>query len=184
MLEPSMLHKARITIGITQKKLAVESGVSQSLIAKIEAGILDPTFSRMKKIDNAISQLSTNSEKTASQIMNKKVIFSKKNSLILSIIKIMTTHSISQIPIIDSQVVIGLVTESAILEASSRNDFKRIEAGYIMSDAPPLVNEKTPLSSIRELLRHDPIVLVLNNGKIVGVITKADILGEKIYSRF
>jgi len=28
------------------------------------------------------------------------------------------------------------------------------------------------------------IVLVLNNGKIVGVITKADILGEKIYSGF
>lgn len=181
MLEPPVLHKARIAIGITQKRLAEESGVSQSLIAKIESGILDPTFSRMKKIDNAISQLSVKSEKTASKIMNKKVICSKKNSPILDIIKMMASHSISQIPIVDGQVVIGLVTESAILEASPRNDFKRIEAGDIMLDAPPLINEKTPLSSIRELLRYDPIVLVSKNGKIGGVITKADILGEKIY---
>lgn len=180
MLEPPMLHKARITIGITQKKLAEESGVSQSLIAKIESGILDPTFARMKKIDNAISRLSIRSEKTATQIMNRKVISSREDSPILSIIKTMTRHSISQIPIVNGHIVIGLVTESAILEASTRNDFKMLDASDIMSDAPPLINEKTPLSSIRELLRHGPIVLVSKNGKIAGVITKADILGENI----
>lgn len=176
-----MLHKARTTLGITQKNLAEESGVSQSLIAKIESGILDPTFARMKKIDIAISRLSITSEKTASQIMNKKAISSRKDCTILNIIKTMAKHSISQIPIVDNFIVIGLVTESAILEASPRRDFKILTAGDIMSDAPPLVNEKTPLSSIRELLRHCPIVLVAKNGKINGVITKADILGEKIY---
>lgn len=176
-----MLHRARTTLGITQKNLAEESGVSQSLIAKIESDILDPTFARMKKIDNAISRLSITSEKTALQIMNKKVISSMKDSPILSIIKTMTKNSISQIPIVDNSLVIGLITESAILEASPRNDFKMLTAGDIMSNAPSLINEKTPLSSIRELLKHDPIVLVSKNGKITGVITKADILGEKIY---
>lgn len=176
-----MLHKARITLGITQKKLAEESGVSQSLIAKIESGILDPTFARMKKIDIAISRLSITSEKTALQIMNKKVIFLEKNSTLLETIKVMIKHSISQIPIIENNMILGLVTESAILEASPKKDFKMLTAGDIMSNAPPLINEKTPLSSIRELLRHEPIILVSRNGKITGVITKADILGERIY---
>lgn len=181
MIEPQMLHKARAKLGITQKDLAKESGVSQSLIAKIESGMLDPTFARMKMIDTAISRLSIISEKTALQIMNKKVIFLEKNSTLLEIIKLMTKHSISQVPIMDNSIVIGLVTESVILEASPRDDFKMLNVSDIMSEAPPLINGNTPLSSIRELLRHEPIVLVAKNGKISGVITKADILEEKIY---
>src|SRR3989338_5241600 len=45
--------------GLTQTQLAKLSGVSQSLIAKLEAGIIDPSYSNVKKIMKhyGISQL-------------------------------------------------------------------------------------------------------------------------------
>ena len=44
--------------GLTQTQLAKLSGVSQSLIAKLEAGIIDPSYSNVKKMKHyGISQL-------------------------------------------------------------------------------------------------------------------------------
>src|SRR3989338_753397 len=134
MLEPSMIKKIRNSIGITQKKLATESEVSQSLIAKIESGILDPTYSRMKRIDATLKRLSISSEMNASQIMTRRIFSAKKEDNILKVIKVMAKNSISQIPVIDSNIVVGLLTESAILENTTRTDFYSLEAKDIMSE--------------------------------------------------
>ena len=44
------IKKLRSSLGLTQKDLAQRADVSQSLIAKIEAGRIDPTFSKVQKI--------------------------------------------------------------------------------------------------------------------------------------
>jgi transcriptional regulator with XRE-family HTH domain len=41
------VREARARAGMTQRALAARAGVSQSLVARIEAGSVDPTFDRL-----------------------------------------------------------------------------------------------------------------------------------------
>ena len=44
------LKKIRKQLDLTQYAFAKEAGISQSMVAKIESGKLDPTYSYIKKI--------------------------------------------------------------------------------------------------------------------------------------
>ncbi|MBI2079314.1 helix-turn-helix domain-containing protein, partial [Candidatus Micrarchaeota archaeon] len=46
-IDVSKLGSLRRKLGITQKELAKLAGVSQSLIAKIEMGKIDPAYSKV-----------------------------------------------------------------------------------------------------------------------------------------
>ena len=68
------IKKIRKKIGMTQTELANRSGVSQSLIAKIESGRIDPTYTKTQKIFAALSDLEKKEEIKAGQIMAGKKI--------------------------------------------------------------------------------------------------------------
>ena len=74
MIELNEIRKIRKKIGITQTGLANRAGVSQSLIAKIESGRIDPTYTKTKKIFAALSDLEKKEEIKAEQLMNSKIV--------------------------------------------------------------------------------------------------------------
>ena len=51
----TQLRKIRKQLDMTQHKLAKELEISQSMVAKIESGKLDPTYSYVKKIEDKSS---------------------------------------------------------------------------------------------------------------------------------
>ena len=57
------LKKIRKYIGLTQREFAKIAGISQSMIAKIESGKIDPTYSYVKKIEDALSLLTKEHDK-------------------------------------------------------------------------------------------------------------------------
>ena len=75
---PQELKKIRKLNNLTQKQLAELSGVSQSLIAKIESNKIDPTFTNAQKIYTALQALSEKDEKKAVDLMNKNLIYLRK----------------------------------------------------------------------------------------------------------
>ena len=89
----------RKKLGLTQLELAKQSNVSQSLITKIEAGTLDPTYSKVQQIFEVLNSLFKTKEKKAKDIMNKKLIGIKPDTEIPNIIQEMRKHSISQMPV-------------------------------------------------------------------------------------
>ena len=169
------IKKVRKKIGLTQTELANRSGVSQSLIAKIESGRLDPTYTKVKKIENALNDLTRSHEKEARDFMNKNVISINENEKISDIIKIMNKHKISQLPVINNGHVVGLVSESSIL-SKNLNEIKKLRARDLMDNSPPLISVDTKIEVIRQLLMYYPIVLVKNKETISGLITKADLI--------
>mgnify|MGYP001593868532 CR=1 FL=1 len=170
------VKKIRKKIGMTQTELANRAGVSQSLIAKIEAGRIDPTFTKTKKIFAALSELEKKEEIQAGQLMAQKVISVAPSDSIKEAIFKMKKYEISQLPIIDNHKLMGLVSESTILDAMLNS--KATQVKEIMQDAPPIVSKNTSIQVVSSLLKHFPMVLVSEEGKLIGTITKSDLLGK------
>ena len=169
------IKKIRKKLGMTQTELANRSGVSQSLIAKIESGRIDPTYTKTKKIFAALSDLEKKEEVKAEQIMTSKLIGINPNSPLKEAIAKMRKFQISQLPVLDEHKLVGLVSESTILDALLNS--KASQVSEIMQESPPIVSKTTSIQVVSGLLKHYPIVAVAKEGKVIGLITKSDLLG-------
>jgi len=72
---------------------------------------------------------------------------------------------------ISEKTIIGKVSAGKDLSQVS----KRL-VGEVMEEAFPQVGEDAPLSLISSLLQIYSAVLILSKGKVVGIVTKADLL--------
>ncbi|HLC62623.1 MAG TPA: CBS domain-containing protein [Candidatus Nanoarchaeia archaeon] len=170
------IKKIRKKLGLTQTELANRSGVSQSLIAKIEAGRIDPTYTKTKKIFAALSDLEKKEEIKAEQLMTAKIVSVAPSDSTKDSIEKMKKFQISQLPVIDSHKLIGLVSESTILDAMLNSKGNHVRD--IMQESPPIVSKTTSIQVVSSLLKHFPMVAVAEEGKLVGIITKSDLLGK------
>lgn len=174
MIEIQNLKKMRMALGLTQHQFAKNAGVSQSLIAKIESGRVDPTYSKVKQIEEALQLLSAKKELPLEEVMTKKIVTAKLSEKATEVIKIMNSKNISQIPIVDGDNIIGLVSEASALEHAEK--LKSCTVAEIMEEVPPIVPLTTSLLVVSNLLKFSSIVLVKKKGKLAGIITKADLL--------
>ena len=177
MNELEQVKVLRKRLGWNQKELADKAEVSQSFIAKIEAGLIEPTYGKAKRILDVLHEEQGKKEPIAKEIMNRKIIFSEPEEKVANIIQKMKRHGISQVPIGDKSRIVGFISESTILENFDKNLAEK-EVREIMADVPPIVALDTPRKVILELLKVFQIVLVGNKGEIQGIVSKADILGK------
>ena len=172
------IKEQRRKCGMTQHQLARAAGVSQSLIAKIESGRVDAAYSKVTAILEALSRVQLAAEKTAKEIMHPNVRAAGTDETLHSAVQLMQKLSISQMPVMEGKQAVGSISEEKILEKYS-NDPKRISVMKVseaMGEAFPTALPSTPISAVASLLRHHSAVLVMERGKIAGIITKADLL--------
>ena len=137
----------------------------------------------------------------ARDIMTVNVISVSEDSLVHEIVGLLLKNRISAVPVIDSaRKVVGIVSEGDLLrpEAASRAGTRRpwwLEAvsvgqpvdyekahgrtaGAVMTRNVITVNETTPLNEIAELLERHHIkrVPVLSDGRLVGIVSRANLL--------
>ncbi|MEM1671777.1 MAG: CBS domain-containing protein [Archaeoglobaceae archaeon] len=174
MIEISDIKARRKRLGITQKELAELVGVSQSLIAKLESGVLDPKLSLIKRIINALNELESKNY-WAKNIMNSPVIIAESSDSVKKIAKIMIEKGISQLPVVQGEKIIGSVTERGIFKAffEGKSD---ILVRDIIEDPLPIVKPSESIFEISKLLLEHPAVLVVEGRNILGIITKHDIM--------
>ncbi len=178
--ELSEIRKIRKKLGMTQAALARAAGVSQSLVAKIEAGALDPGYTRTKRIFDALEAMTRKDELTAADVMNRKVITAKPEEKLSAVVKEMKKHAISQVPVVDGGKPVGVVTESLLLDAlQSGRELSHAAVRELMEDCPPIITPAASIRAVAQLLHYFPVVLVATKGTIQGLITKADVI-EKI----
>lgn len=178
--ELSEVRRLRRALGITQKALSKLSGVSQSAIAKIERGSLQPSYHSAKRIFEALEEHQKHGEKTAGNIMNTHIMGVRMGQKLTEAIKIMKRGEISQLLVMDSQHhITGSITEKGILadmEETGNFDPSKSRVLDVMEDAFPTIGEKTPLPTVAHILRDSLAVVVMRGSKAVGIITKSDLL--------
>ena len=173
------IKRLRKKLDLNQKELAQQAGVSQSLIAKIEAGKIEPTYSKACRILDTLKDLEDQTEAKAEDLMNTKIVFIKPTAQVKEVIKIMKQKGISQIPVMKDKVVCGLINEKIILDQIVKGEnMNTLLVEEIMDECPPIISLETKQRTILEILREHSIVLVARKGEIKGVISKSDLLGK------
>jgi predicted transcriptional regulator len=168
----SMLKKLRLEAKLTQKKLAELVGVSQAHIAKIEQGKVDPRLSTVNKL---LKVLTEGREVKCRDIMTRGVLFARPDDSVLKVSEIMVRHAISQMPVIDGRKVVGTITEEGIIRKLG-SDIANEKVKNVMDPPLPIVSEETSISAVRPLLERRQGVLVAKGKKVIGIITRSDLL--------
>ena len=174
------ISKKRKILGLTQKELAKLSGVSQSLIAKLESGKIDPSYTKVKTIFDVINKLELKNKIKADRINYNKVVSVQEKQLVSEAVDLMKKHGYSQLPVLNNRQVVGSISEKTILNQILAGNFldqiSKLPIKEVMEDSLPQVNENAPLSLISSLLQVYPAVIISIKGNVVGIITKADFL--------
>jgi len=175
MFDIDELKRVRKKLNLTQKQLAKQAGVSQSLIAKIESGKIDPAYSKAKQIMDTLGSIQ-NEEERAIDLINRSIISITANDSIKKAIAKMKKYGISQMPVIDTKQAVGLVSEAILLNCLIEGESPDKDVGSVMQDAPPTLTENASQDLVTHMLKEYPIVLISKKGKLVGHITKSDLL--------
>ncbi|HII54423.1 transcriptional regulator [Candidatus Micrarchaeota archaeon CG08_land_8_20_14_0_20_49_17] len=174
------IQKRRLRLGLKQAELAKYSAVSQSLIAKIESGKIDPGYSKIRSVLETLEVLENRTSHKVEDIMSKSIIHVAPATSVSHTVELLRKHGISQLPVITStNQIVGSITEDGLLHRFSQEpgrDWKATAVEAVMGQPFPTVKIGIPTSAITPLLHTDSAVIVVDKGKYVGIVTKADLL--------
>lgn len=173
------IKQKRSQLNITQKQLAAQSGLSQSAITKIESKRIEPSYSTVKKIFDSFDSFENQKQDRCSQLMHKKLFSIKSNETIKTAADAMKKNAVSQLPVFDKNRLVGHISEeiiyNRIMEEDKSKVFKK-QVKEIMKDPLPTINAATPIKIAMPLLKTNPAILLTDKDKIVGILTKEDLL--------
>jgi predicted transcriptional regulator len=181
----SSIGKRRKALGRTQAELARLCEIGQSFVAKIERGEAMPSYAIAVKLFETLENLEARhserlSNMQAKDIMTRKVVTVTPKDRAEDARKIMLERNVSQLPVVDGGKSGGLpegsITEKSLL---GKEIAGRTVREVMDRDVFPAVTPYTRLSVVTSILReHEQAVLVVERAKIVGIITKYDVLSH------
>ena len=175
---PSEIRAKRIMLGLKQSEVAKEASISQSMIARIEAGTVDPRVSTLNKILE-ILQRAERSSTTASDLMHAPVVSVSPDESIIHAVRIMEQNGISQLPVLKEGRQVGCISESAVIGAMEEGRLAKTPHDPVssyMEEGFPTVPPTEDVNTLVHLLHTHHALLVVERGKVIGVITKHDLI--------
>jgi predicted transcriptional regulator len=177
---PEDIRRFRKEANLTQVELAKRARVSQSLIARIESGTVDPRVSTLRRILEVINESSTGKSPrlTVSQVMCSPVISVEATDSVRAAIDLMEKDGVSQLPVLKGDSIVGTISETTVVRRISSGENVFIsKVNDIMDESLAVVPPSTGVDEAYELMsRGYPAVLVVDRGRIVGIVTKIDLI--------
>lgn len=92
-------------------------------------------------------------------------------------LEIMELNGISQLPVIDQGLAVGSIREHRVMsKIVDDRSILEAEVSRVMDDPFPVINEAVEISRVRHSLKDSPAILVEEYGRIIGIITRYDVL--------
>ena len=93
------------------------------------------------------------------------------------VLELMNNHGLSQLPVIEEGKSVGSVRENRIMSQLLDNrDLLESPVTSVMDVSFPVVNETVEVQRAKQNLKDSPAILVEEYGRIVGIITRHDVL--------
>src|SRR5919197_2988460 len=95
-------------------------------------------------------------------------------------LNLMSTYNVSQLPVMDGDNGVGAISEQALMARAIGQPKILDHAVRDVMDAPfPFVDSESPVALLTTLLsRTTPAALVRRNGKVIGIVTRYDLLHQ------
>ncbi len=188
------IRQMRKKLDLSQRELASLAGVSQSLIAKIEKGSIDPSYKNVRKIFNAFEGVlrkravegkSTGARLTVGDLATRGVVSIDPYQTLAEAVDLMVKGRFTQLPVMVGERIVGGITDDRIRDYTieeTRNQRKlydevmKVKVEDIMEAPFPILSEETPIELASLHLQRDEAVLVTRRGNIEGILTSADFL--------
>jgi len=172
MITGELIKRMREEAGLTQEELAKATGITQAHIAKIENEKVNPTLSTVNSI---LSILQSNKKIRCKDFVTKGVISVKPEDSVNYVVKLMKKNDISQIPIMERGRCIGSISDKTIIRNLDKISGST-EVREIMDDPFPMISSNDSIDIIKTLLEYHQAVLIIEEGNVVGIVTKHDLL--------
>ena len=118
-------------------------------------------------------------KKTSKSKSTATMEFCKLGTPILDVHNIMTKYGISQMPVLENGYCLGMITSKTVFDLVFGSKLAKIYVDKKFLDHNyNTVNVKTPLNSIRRILRYFDYALVEKEGIIHGILVRDDITNE------
>ncbi len=184
----------RKRLDLSQRELASLAGVSQSLIAKIEKGSIDPSYDNVRKIFNAFEEIlkkralegkHVGARFSVGDLATRGVISISPDQSIAEAVDRMVKGRFTQLPVLVGDKIVGGITDDRIRDYTieeTRNqrktydDVMKTRVEEIMDDPFPILSEDTPIELASLHLQREEAVLISRRGTIIGILTSADFL--------
>lgn len=173
------IRQQRRLRGISQAQLAKDAKTSQSFIAKLERGRLNPSYEAVRRVLETIETYARAEEPRAKELMKIDPMSVRPAERVSDALARMKSHGFSQLPVLDRGRSVGSISESLLLDLIDRGDelegLKRGPVRDIMASSFPSVALDTRRRVLIELLHDNGMILVVENGQVAGVVTKSDL---------
>jgi predicted transcriptional regulator len=188
------IRQMRKRLNLSQRELASLAGVSQSLIAKIERGSIDPSYSNVRKILMAFEEvlrrrkvegMKLGAQLTVGDLATRGVVLVGPEQTVGECVDRMMKGRFTQLPVMVGDKVVGGITDDRIRDytieetRANRKTYDMVmqtKVEEVMMDPFPILSEDTPIELASVHLQREEAVLVSRKGQIVGILTSADFL--------
>ncbi|MGY5140828.1 MAG: CBS domain-containing protein [Candidatus Nitrosopumilus sp. Bin_571-38] len=177
------IKKLREELEISQRQLAKKCDIPSSFLSMIEnpKNNTKPSYDVLVRI---FKELDSESQKnlgkliTAEKIYKKNLTFARKSDYAEDIIKQMHDKDYSQIPVLEGNGCVGLVTENSLVKFLQNREHAPLTTARVkdvMATPPIIIGIHTKITeNLLSLFDDSKCLLVSENAKIVGLITKID----------
>ena len=177
----SEIRKRRKMLDITQSELSTASGISQSTITKIEKGRISAGYETVVKLFEALDEMADRRKGVnIMDIASKDVRFVEDTCTVHEATDLLRTTGISQIPVLSKGIPVGSISERSIFRHIGSDEsvavFSKRKVSEIMEESFPIVPDTASVDTVSNMLMSSSAVLITRKGKIIGVVTNADLL--------
>jgi predicted transcriptional regulator len=164
----------REKLGWSQARLARESRVSQSLLNKMERGVIIPSYNKIQRIDYALSREKKIPSSIIGEFMSPIVSVSIDDN-VEKAASIMKQNNYSQLPVKRGKEYVGTVSSIGLVGAP----YEEPIFGYV--ERPfRIVRYDVRLGVGRDMFRRERLIAVLvrrtDSEEIAGIVTAHDLI--------
>ncbi len=174
------LGRRRRTLGVSQAALARAAGVSQSSVAKIERGRVEPSYRSVRALLAALDALAADRpSETVGRLATRAVVRIGPADRVTEAAHLLRRHALSQLPVTEGELVVGSLTDRMVVDCLTDparvGRLARLTVGEVMGEPFPQLDRSAPVAVAATLLRHVPAVLVTDRGRPAGILTHSDL---------